>query len=126
MSLEDDLEWLYESLDREEVYIGSDRRNAKGPFQAFVSQVQPGATKGRISVEKHTMFFVIDKASLDSEKIKFQIGLKVFRKDQVYEMTETTTGSWEFNDPFEIEVAIKTQRLSSETKRNSRTDPNET
>lgn len=118
--LQDSLDWLYSVIPTQEVRVGITLANSK-VFQATPTQATPGMGKNKPQVEKHTWFFLIDKAALDQEGVRVQPGLNVYWGDQIYEVTPAKNGMWEFNDQYEKQVALRTTRLSSETNRNSRT-----
>ncbi len=121
--MRDELEWLYSDLEEDDILIGPARHQAKA-FKAFVTDVAPGSTKGRIQVNSHTWFFLVDYATLKAEGIRLVPGLKVFFNNSVFEVVLPTKGIWEFNDPYELRVAIRAERTGNEIDRNNRIDTN--
>lgn len=91
----------------QEILIGLTLATAK-PIQATPSSDDASTTHNRLSLQKINFNFVVRRVDLESNEIKLQRGLKIWYRDDEYELSYDAKDIYEYNDTNRLDIVLKT------------------
>lgn len=107
--LSDGLSWFQEmrhTTCSQEIQIGFTLATAS-PISATVSSDDSSTTQNRVTLQKQIFHFVVRRCDLERYNIKLQRGLKIWYKDDTYELSYDAKDVYEYNDPNRLDLILK-------------------
>lgn len=105
----DGLAWLQQMREQHcsaEIAVGLTLGSAAS-LLATVSQDSVSTTMNGLTLQKITFIFVVAREDLQARNIKLQRGLKIWYKDDEYELSYDGQDIYEYNDPNRNDVVLK-------------------
>lgn len=90
----------------QEILIGSSK-NTAAPINATPSSDDGQSTQNRVNLQKQIFHFVVRRSDLERYDVKLRRGLKIWYKDDTYELTYEAKDMYEYNDPDRNDVVLK-------------------
>lgn len=108
--ISDGLSWfqtMREAHCTQEILIGFTKATAAA-INATPSSDDAQSTQNRVTVQKQIFHFVVRRSDLERFDVKLQRGLKVWYRDDTYELAYEAKDMYEYNDPDRNDVVLKT------------------